>query len=320
MDFDSDEPLKGVAFLFPGQGSQAVGMADSFLANDPDAEMLGDLAADVLDFDLVDVIRSGPEEKLKETAITQPALLLTSILAFRALGLSPQVAAGHSLGEYSALVAAGAVDLPDALALVHKRGQLMQKAVPLGTGGMAAVLGMPLEEIKPVITAISKPGHVVEIANLNGGGQVILAGHLAALEEAKTALKARRFLPLPVSAPFHCSLMAPAANALAPMLDEMPVYEAEFPIITNVDVMPVIEPEDIRSALKRQVTSPVRWEETVLRMVNEEKISAFVEVGAGNVLSGLVKRIAPEAKVLTVNSHEAAKKAQAELAAISIPS
>jgi [acyl-carrier-protein] S-malonyltransferase len=264
----------------------------------PEARAVFDEADAALGFALSKLCFEGPKEELTLTANAQPAILTTSIAALRALqarvAIEPAAVAGHSLGEYSALVAAGALALADAVRLVHLRGQLMQEAVAPGVGAMAAVLGLGGDDVAAAC-AEAAGAEVVSPANLNGGGQVVIAGHKAAVERACAAVKARgakRTIPLAVSAPFHCALMQPAADQLARALEQVPVAAPAVPVVTNVEAAPNQDPARVRELLARQVTAPVRWEESVNRLV-AMGVGAAVELGEGVVLAGLVRRIAP---------------------------
>lgn len=287
-----------LAFLFPGQGSQAVGMGKDLCARFAAAREVFAEADDVLRAPLSRLCFEGPLEELTLTANTQPALLtvswaLTRVLASE-LHLSPSWAAGHSLGEFSALVAAGALAFPDALRVVRERGQAMQAAVAPGVGSMAAVLGLDLASIQ-AICAQAADGQVVSPANLNGGGQIVIAGHREAVERAAALAKergAKRVLALSVSAPFHCALMAPAAARLQRALEPVAISPLRCPIITNVDARVCTDSGRVKEMLVRQVVSPVRWQECMEELARLG-CRAAIEVGPGRVLSGLARRIAP---------------------------
>lgn len=286
-----------IAFVFPGQGSQYVGMGRDFYGRYAEAQEVFAQADAVLGFSLSTLCFEGPKEELQKTVNTQPAVLTVSIAALavlRAHGVGADVAAGHSLGEYAALVAAGALDFAAAVRLTRRRGQLMQEAVPLGSGGMVAVLGLDRERIGEVVRAARAKG-VVEAANYNCPGQVVLAGEMPALEEAVRLAKeagARKSVILPVSGPFHSSLMRRASELFALELEKVQVKRLAFPVVANVSGDYISTAAGVRSALIRQIYSPVLWEESVRRLV-ADGVGVFVEVGPGKVLTTLIKRIAP---------------------------
>jgi [acyl-carrier-protein] S-malonyltransferase len=284
-----------IAFVFPGQGAQSVGMGRAFHDASPAARAVFEEANEALGFDLTRLIFEGPESDLALTANTQPAVLTASVAIAAAAaerGLAPGIAAGHSLGEYSALVVAGALAFGDAVRLVRRRGQFMQEAVPVGTGAMAAIMGLDLPAVEALCGQAAR-GEVVEVANINSPQQIVIAGHRAAVERA-VALAAehggRKSVMLPVSAPFHCSLMAPAAARLAVELEPIPVAAPRVPVVRNVDGGVTRDPAQVKPALLRQVASPVRWTACVERLA-AEGATAFVEAGPGRVLTALVKRI-----------------------------
>lgn len=280
--------MSRVAFLFPGQGSQVVGMGRDFHDSSSQAQEIFARADDALGYKISKLCFEGPEEELKLTQNTQPALLAVSYVAYVLLGKEARIAAGHSLGEYSALVASGSLEFEEALRLVHKRGKYMQEAVPVGVGAMAAVLGCSYEDVKSALDRIA--GGVVEIANWNSQEQIVIAGNKEAVERALTQINPPRSVMLPVSAPFHCNLMKNAEEKLSHDLEEVEFRDLKFPVITNVDAKIIHKGEEARDALKRQVTRPVLWYRS-MEMLNEEKIDVFVELGSGKVLSGLARRI-----------------------------
>src|SRR5450830_1085483 len=286
------------AFVFPGQGSQAIAMLDGFAGNPVVAQTVAE-ASDALQFDLGKLIAEGPKEELDLTTNTQPVMLTAAVAFYRAWlaagGPVPNVVAGHSLGEYSALVAAGVIPFKDAVPLVRFRAQAMQEAVPVGQGTMAVVLGLSDEDVRAACAEAqaAAPGQVVEAVNFNAPAQVVIAGHTAAVEKACEIAKAKgakRALSLPVSAPFHSSLLKPASDRLQSYLETVSFTAAQLPVINNVDVAIVTEPAAIKDALVRQAASAVRWVETVQKM-SDQGITHVIECGPGKVLSGLTKRI-----------------------------
>jgi [acyl-carrier-protein] S-malonyltransferase len=308
-----------IAFLFPGQGSQAVGMGKAFHDSSKPARAIFEEANDALGIDLTRLMFEGPETELALTANTQPAVLTASVAAAVACaerGITPALAAGHSLGEYSALVVAGALRLADAVRVVRRRGELMQEAVPVGTGAMAAIMGVNADVVEQVCVEAGQ-GEVVEIANVNSEQQIVIAGHRTAVERAVALVKergGRKSVLLPVSAPFHCSLMSPAAEGLAVELSKVTVSDPTIPIVRNVDGAVTRRAADVVPFLLRQVASPVRWTACVRRLA-AEGATAFVEVGPGRVLSGLAKRIVEDARTAAVEDPAGLDNAIAALAA-----
>lgn len=306
--------MSKTAFIFPGQGSQAVGMLADLADKYPIIEHTFAEASEALGYDLWQLVQKDEEGKLNQTEFTQPALLTASVALWRLWqqegGTKPAFLAGHSLGEYSALVASGVIELGDAVKLVEARGQFMQLAVPAGTGKMAAIIGLDDEKVRDAC-AVAAQDEVVEAVNYNSPGQVVIAGSAAAVERAMEACKtagAKRALPLPVSVPSHCALMRPAADKLAHMLESINISAPTIPVINNVDVAIESDPKAIKDALIRQLYNPVRWTETVQKLKSEEALNLF-ECGPGNVLCGLAKRIDRElnaAPLASLDKFEAA--------------
>jgi [acyl-carrier-protein] S-malonyltransferase len=307
-----------IAFVFPGQGSQSVGMGRAFSETSGAAKRVFEEANDALGFDLRRLMFEGPEAELALTANTQPAVLVASVAAAAACaerGVTPALAAGHSLGEYSALVVGGALRLADAVRVVRRRGELMQAAVPVGTGAMAAIMGVAAD-VAEQVCADAAQSDVVEIANVNSELQIVIAGHRTAVERAVALAKergGRKSVLLPVSAPFHCALMAPAAEGLATALAGVAVSDPTIPVVRNVDGDVTRRAADVVPFLLRQVASPVRWTDCVRRLA-AEGATAFVEVGPGRVLTGLVKRIVEDARAVAVEDPAGLDKALATLA------
>ncbi|MBM4362316.1 MAG: ACP S-malonyltransferase [Deltaproteobacteria bacterium] len=298
--------MTATAWLFPGQGTQTVGMGKALYDASPAARAVFERADRALGFPISRLCFEGPEADLTLTANTQPAILTTSLAALAALREAlpslpdPAFAAGHSLGEYSALVAAGALELEDAVRLVRLRGEAMQAAVPEGTGAMAAILGGDSAAVS-ALCAEARGDDVLAPANFNAPGQVVIAGHAAAVARARELAGSRKLkaIPLAVSAPFHCSLMAPAARAVAAALDRIPVQNPRFPVVANVDARPATTDREVRAQLVRQVDGAVRWEESVAFIVAQGVTRAF-EIGPGRVLAGLARKIDKRLEVLGV--------------------
>jgi [acyl-carrier-protein] S-malonyltransferase len=295
-----------IAVVFPGQGSQALGMLADLAAAHPIVEETFAEASSALGYDVWELVQQGPAEELNKTWQTQPALLAASVAIWRVWqqsnGAKPAFLAGHSLGEYSALVCAGVLDFKQAISLVELRGKLMQEAVPEGTGAMSAIIGLDNDAIAKACEE-SAQGQVVSPVNFNSPGQVVIAGHKEAVERAGAACKAagaKRALPLPVSVPSHCALMKPAADKMAVALEEVTFSEPQYPVVNNVDVKVETSPEAIRSALVRQLYNPVRWTESVEFMA-AQGVEHLVEVGPGKVLTGLTKRIVDTLTAAAVN-------------------
>lgn len=304
-----------IAFVFPGQGSQKVGMGRALAETYPICRQTFDEADEALGERLSQLCFEGPEEQLTLTENTQPAILAMSVAAYRALaehGYQPTFAAGHSLGEYSAHVAAGTIAFADALRIVRRRGRYMQEAVPVGQGAMAAILGLDAASVVRACEEAAE-GEVVSAANFNAPGQVAIAGARDAVARASERCKAagaKRVIPLTVSAPFHCALMHPAEERLAPELRALTVRDPRFPVVANVDAAPKMSAASAIDALVAQVSQPVRWEDSV-RELASKGVRTYVEVGPGTVLSGLVRRIHREAEVLSVESPEGVRAMEA---------
>lgn len=299
--------MSNMAFVFPGQGSQTIGMLNALQASSDVVQQTFFEASEALGYDLWKLIAEGPAESLNQTDKTQPALLASSVAIWRHYlaegGAQPDVMAGHSLGEYSALTCAGVLQFGDALKLVKARGEYMQEAVPAGTGAMFAIIG--LDDAKIVdICAEEAREQVVSAVNFNSPGQVVIAGHADAVARVGDACKAagaKRALPLPVSVPSHCALMQPAADKLAIDLDKLTLSAPQFPVINNVDVISESNPEAIKSALVRQLYSPVRWTETVQKMA-ADGVTQLIECGPGKVLTGLARRIDKRLTGVAINT------------------
>ncbi len=319
MNSKTDPTQPTLAMVFPGQGSQSVGMLGLLGAAHPVVRETFQEASDVLGYDLWSVVSEGPEDALNRTACTQPAMLAAGVAVWRAWrnagGPEPEVLAGHSLGEYTALVCAGSLGFADAVALTRARGTWMQEAVPVGVGAMAAILGLDDDRIRALCRE-GAGGQVVEAVNFNAPGQVVIAGHAQAVERTVAlarAAGARRVLPLPVSVPSHCRLMAAAARQLGERLRETDLRAPRIPVVQNADVRAFEDPEDIRAALTRQLDHPVRWVEGVQAMV-ARGVRTVIECGPGRVLTGLVRRIDRELTTRCIEDPQGLEEALAGLA------
>ncbi|MGR0120698.1 ACP S-malonyltransferase [Bacillus halotolerans] len=301
--------MSKIAFLFPGQGSQFIGMGKELYEQVPAAKRLFDEADETLETKLSSLIFEGDAKELTLTYNAQPALLTTSIAVlekFKESGITPDFTAGHSLGEYSALVAAGAMSFKDAVYTVRKRGEFMNEAVPAGEGAMAAILGMDADVLKQVTDKVTEDGHLVQLANLNCPGQIVISGTAKGVELASEQAKengAKRAIPLDVSGPFHSELMKPAADKLKEVLDSCELKDADVPVISNVSADVMTDKADIKEKLIEQLYSPVRFEETVNKLI-AEGVTTFIEIGPGKVLSGLVKKVNRRLKTIAVSDPE----------------
>lgn len=297
-----------IAYVFPGQGSQYVGMAKDFIDNFAESRDVFNTSSSVLGLDLVKLCLHGPAEELNKTENTQPAILATSIAILRVLekkGVTAEAAAGHSLGEYTAITAAGGLEIQDAVALVQKRGRYMQEAVPEGTGLMAAILGLERPAVEKTCLEAAKNG-IVAPANYNSPGQIVIAGEKRAVETAMELAKAagaKRVVPLAVSVPSHCSLMLGAAEKLGRELDKIPLRDLRFPIVNNADAKFIRTAAELKPSLLRQISSSLFWEDSINRLA-ADGFDTFIEIGPGKVLSGLIKRIAKDARVLNVEDQK----------------
>lgn len=296
-----------LAFVFPGQGAQHAGMGKELAENFSVARHIFEEANDTLGFDLTKMCFEGPDEDLKLTANTQPAILTMSIAALRVLehetDLKPDFVAGHSLGEYSALVASGAMAFKDAVYTVRQRGTFMQQSVPVGTGAMAAVLGIDAELLQELCVQ-AQQGEIVSAANFNSPGQIVIAGHTTAVDRVIALAKengVRKAMLLPVSAPFHCALMVPAGEQLKSVLDAITLSNIDIPVVTNVEAAVNSDSSRIKELLISQVSAPVRWDESVRYML-DNGVDRFIEIGPGKVLSGLIRRIERKIPVANVES------------------
>lgn len=297
-----------IAFIFPGQGSQYAGMAKEFIENFEESSQVFDAASEVLGFDCAQLCMHGPVEKLNLTENTQPAILAASIAILRPLerrGLTASAAAGHSLGEYTAITAAGGFELSDAVALVQKRGRYMQESVPEGTGLMAAILGMERQDVEKTCHEAAKNG-IVGPANYNSPGQIVIAGEKKAVEKAMELAKAagaKKVVPLTVSVPSHCGMMKKAGELLAQELEKVQISDLRFPIVNNADAKFLRTAQELKPSLVRQISSPLYWEDSIKAMA-ADGYDTFIEIGPGKVLSGLTKRIAKDARVMNVEDQK----------------
>lgn len=298
-----------IAFIFPGQGSQTVGMGHSLAEQYPEVMQYFKKADERLSVELSKLIFEGPQEELTKTVNTQPALLTTSLAIlerFQKAAIKPDFVAGHSLGEYTALVAAGALTFEDGVYAVRKRGEFMEGAVPNGEGSMAAILGLDREPLSKVTAEVSDTGFPVSLANLNCPGQIVISGSRKGVELASASAKeagAKRAIPLEVSGPFHSSLMKPAASELRQVLDELDMKDAGIPVIANVSANPMTKAEEIKENLIEQLYSPVLWEDSVVKMI-DLGVDTFIEIGPGKVLSGLIKKINRSVKTYSISDEE----------------
>ena len=316
----SDNRKSTIAFVFPGQGSQCIGMAKDFYDRYVDAKTVFEEASNKLGFDMARLCFEGPAAELNLTQNTQPALLTTSVAILNVLNketsIKPRFLAGHSMGEYTALVASRALDFKDAVRVVAMRGKFMQEAVPQGMGAMAAVIGLTGDMVKDICREASRPGilpdndNIVVPANFNSPEQTVISGHKEAVERASNLAKernAKRVIPLPVSVPSHSPLMKPAAEKLARELDNIKIKALNVPVISNVEAKPLLSEKRVKELLEKQLYSPVRWVESI-QMMKQEGIESVIEVGPGRVLTGLVKRIDDSIKTMNVEKPEDLKQ------------
>ncbi|WP_339314044.1 ACP S-malonyltransferase [Paenibacillus sp. FSL M7-0896] len=301
--------MSKIAFVFPGQGAQAIGMGKDVYEALPQSRAVFEKGDEVLGFPLSGLVFEGPDSELKQTVNTQPALVTASVAYLEALSglqVTPDYVAGHSLGEYSALVAAGVLSYEDAVRLVRLRGQFMEEAVPGGQGAMAAVLGADREALTELCRSITAAGTPVELANVNCPGQIVVSGSVAGVDEVVKRVKeagGKRAIPLEVSGPFHSSLMKGAAERLAAELEKVTFNAPAMPVVVNVTAAPVTDPEEIRKLLVEQVYSPVLWQDSVEWLIGAG-VDTFVEIGSGSVLAGLIRKIDRKVKVVNINSLE----------------
>lgn len=297
-----------IAFIFPGQGSQYVGMGKDIYENFPQVRGIYEKAKEVLGYDLRGLCFYGPEERLNLTEYTQPSVFVTDIVTLKAVedaGIKPSVVAGHSLGEYSALVSSGGIDFPDALRLVVKRGRFMQEAVPADMGMMAAILGLEPDIVEGICKEVSSSGTITP-ANYNCPGQIVIAGEKTSVQEASRLARergAKRVIPLQISVPSHSPLMIPAGERLRVEMNGLKINDLAIPLVNNADAKLLTSAEEIKSSLVRQVSEPVQWEKSIRKII-ESGINTFIEIGPGKVLSGLVKRIDNSAKIYNVEDRK----------------